>query len=146
MLPFNKTQLTKLFVKTQEQASKTLTEETKENNRNLKSLFEITKSEITVVIKVNDTLVKQLSSVKASVLEKRLVVFPLRMCRGSEMPSLIQHDQLESTVCRILQHIGVNITENKKRLATDTAKRTTGPSQNFPAENIASTQCVSKNN
>lgn len=38
------------------------------------------------------------------------------------MPSLIQRDQLESTVCRILQHIGVNITENKKRLATDTEK------------------------
>ena len=58
--PLNKTQIIKLFLKPQEQANNainTLTEEIKEIRLNFKKLV----SEIVVVRKVNDALVKQLS-------------------------------------------------------------------------------------
>ena len=109
--PLNKTQLIKLFFKTQEQTNntiKTLTEEIKEIHRSFKKL----ESEIIVVKKVNDALVKQLSSLE-------------RQCWKNEqysrreyvevvgIPPSVEHDQLEPTVCRILHHIGVNISEDK---------------------------------
>ena len=58
--PLNKTQIIKLFLKPQEQANNainTLTEEIKEIRLNFKKLV----SEIVVVRKVNDALVKQLN-------------------------------------------------------------------------------------
>ena len=58
--PLNKTQIIKLFLKPQEQANNainTLTEEIKEIRLNFKKRV----SEIVVVRKVNDALVKQLS-------------------------------------------------------------------------------------
>ena len=61
--PLNKTQLIKHFLKTQEQTNniiKTLTKEIKEIYCSFKKL----ESEIIVVKKVNDVLVKQLSSVE----------------------------------------------------------------------------------
>ena len=61
--PLNKTQLIKLFLKTQEQtnnAISTLAEEIKEIHRSFKKL----ESEIIVVKKVNDALVKELNSVE----------------------------------------------------------------------------------
>ena len=109
--PLNTTQLIKLFFKTQEQTNntiKTLTEEIKEIHRSFKKL----ESEIIVVKKVNDALVKQLSSLE-------------RQCWKNEqysrreyvevvgIPPSVEHDQLEPTVCRILHHIGVNISEDK---------------------------------
>ena len=109
--PLNKTQLIKLFFKTQEQTNntiKTLTEEIKEIHRSFKK----PESEIIVVKKVNDALVKQLSSLE-------------RQCWKNEqysrreyvevvgIPPSVEHDQLEPTVCRILHHIGVNISEDK---------------------------------
>ena len=60
--PLNKTQIIKLFLKTQEQTNNTintLTEEIKEIHRTFKKR----ESEIVVEKKVNDALIKQLSSV-----------------------------------------------------------------------------------
>ena len=60
--PLNKTQIIKLFLKTQEQTNNTintLTEEIKEMHRTFKKR----ESEIVVEKKVNDALIKQLSSV-----------------------------------------------------------------------------------
>ena len=60
--PLNKTQIIKFFLKTQEQTKTiiTLTEQIKEIHCSFKKL----ESEIIVVKKVNDALVKQLSSVE----------------------------------------------------------------------------------
>ena len=61
--PLNKTQIIKLFLKTQEQTNNTintLTEEIKEIHHS----FKILESEIVVVKKLNDALAKQLSSVQ----------------------------------------------------------------------------------
>ena len=61
--PLNKTKIIKIFLKIQEQTNNTtntLTEEIKEIHRS----FKILESEILVVKKVNDALVKQLSSVQ----------------------------------------------------------------------------------
>ena len=60
--PLNKTQIIKLFLKTQEQQTtiNTLTEEIKEVHRSFKNL----ESQIVLVKKVNDALVKQQSSVE----------------------------------------------------------------------------------
>ena len=76
MQPLNKTQIIKLFLKTQEQTNNTintLAEEIKEIHCSFKKLD----SEIVVVKKMNDALVKQL----CSVLEK-FTVAPSRMCGG----------------------------------------------------------------
>ena len=62
--------------------------------------------------KVNDTLVKQLSSVERH--SWKNVQHSRRECvEVVGIPSSVEHDQLEPTVCRILHHIGVNISGDK---------------------------------
>ena len=103
----NKAQLIKHFWKTQEQtnnAIKTLTEEIKEIHCGFKKL----ELEIIVVKKVNDALAKQLSSLERQCLKN--AQYSRRECvEVVGIPSSVEHDQLEPTVCRILHHIGVNI-------------------------------------
>ena len=109
--PLNKTQLIKLFFKTQEQTNntiKTLTEEIKEIHRSFKKL----ESEIIVVKKVNDALVKQLSSVERQCWKN--AQYSRRECvEIVGIPPSVEHDELEPTVCRILHHIGGNISGDK---------------------------------
>ena len=109
--PLNKIQVIQLFLKTQEQNNNTintLTEEIKEINRSFQKL----ESKIVVVKKVNDALVKQLISVEQECWKNAQYY-----CRESVevvgIPSSVEHDQLEPTVCRILHHIGVNISGDK---------------------------------
>ena len=109
--PLNKTQLIKLFFKTQEQTNntiKTLTEEIKEIHRSFKKL----ESEIIVVKKVNDALVKQLSSLEQQCW-KNEQYSRREYVEVVGIPPSVEHDQLEPTVCRILHHIGVNISDDK---------------------------------
>ena len=109
--PLNKTQLIKLSLKTQKQTSNiinTLTEEIKEIHRSFKKFG----SEIIAVKKVNDSLVKQLSSVEQQcwnieTYSRREYVDVVGI------PSSVEQDQLEPTVCRTLYHIGVNISRDK---------------------------------
>ena len=69
-------------------------------------------SEIIVVKKVRDALVKQLSSVKRHCWKN--AQYSRRECvEVGRIPSSVEHDQLEPTICRILHHIGVNISGNK---------------------------------
>ena len=69
-------------------------------------------SEIIVVKKVSDALVKQLSSVKRHCWKN--AQYSRRECvEVGRIPSSVEHDQLEPTICRILHHIGVNISGNK---------------------------------
>ena len=107
----NKTQIIKLFLKTQEQIKNTintLTEETKEIHCSFKKL----ESEIVVVKKVNDALVKQLSSVERQCWKN--AQYSRRECvEVVGIPSLVEHDQFEPTVCRIMHHIGENISRDK---------------------------------
>ena len=62
--------------------------------------------------KVNDALVKQLSSVERQCW-KNAQYFRREYVEVVGIPSLVEHDQLEPTVCRILHHIGVNISGDK---------------------------------
>ena len=109
--PLNKTQLIKLFLKTQEQtnnARNTLTEEIKKIHRSFKKL----ESEIIIVKKVNDALVKRLSSVERHCWKN--TQYSCREYVGvMGIHSSVEHNQLEPTVCRILHHIGVNISGDK---------------------------------
>ena len=109
--PLNKTQIIKLFLKTQEQTNNTintLTEEIKEIHRS----FQNFESEIVVVKKVNDALVKQLSSVERQCWKN--AQYSRRECvEVAGIPSPVEHDQFEPTVRRILYHIGVNISRDK---------------------------------
>ena len=70
--------------------------------------MKIFESEIVLVKKVNDAVVKQLSSI-----EQQCWKNVQYSCREREevvgIPCSVEHDQLGSTVCRILHHIGVNI-------------------------------------
>ena len=62
--------------------------------------------------KVNDALVKQLSSVERQCWKN--AQHSHRECvEVVGIPSSVEHDQLEPTVCRILHHIGVNIFGDK---------------------------------
>ena len=109
--PLNKTQIIKLFLKTQEQTNNTintLTEEIKEIHRSFKKL----ESKIVVVKKVNDALVKQLSSVERQCW-KNAQYSRREFVEVVGIPSPVEQDQLEPTVCRILHHIGVNISGDK---------------------------------
>ena len=109
--PLNKKQIIRLFLKTQEQTNNrinTLTEDIKEIHPSFKKL----ESEIVVVKKVNDTLVKQLSSVERQC--RKNVQCSRRECvEVVGIPSSAERDQLEHTVCRVLHHIGVNISGDK---------------------------------
>ena len=109
--PLNKTQIIKLFLKTQEQTNNTintLTEEIKEIHRSFKKL----ESKIVVVKKVNDALVKQLSSVERQCWKN--AQYSRQECVDVvRIPSSVEHDELELTISKILHHIGVNISEDK---------------------------------
>ena len=61
---------------------------------------------------MNDALVKQLSSVERQCW-KNAQYFRREYVEVVRIPSLVEHDQLEPTVCRILHHIGVNISGDK---------------------------------
>ena len=109
LLPFSKTQIIKLLLKTHEQTSDTinpLIEEIKEINRNFIKL----EFEIIVVKKVKRQCCR--TSVERQCWKN--AQYPRReRVEVVGISFLIQQDQRESTVCRILQHIGVNITDNK---------------------------------
>ena len=95
MQPLNKTQIIKLFLKTQEQQTtiNTLTEEIKEIHRSFKKL----ESKVVVVKKVNDALVKQLSSVERQCWKN--AQYSRRECvEVVGIPSSVEHDQLNPTV------------------------------------------------
>ena len=96
---------------TQEQtnnAIKTLTKEIKEIHRSFKKL----ESEIIVVKKVNDALVKRLSSVERQCW-KNTQYSRREYVAVVDIYSSVEHDQLEPIVCVILHHIGVNISGDK---------------------------------
>ena len=98
-------------MKSQEQTNNTintLNKGIKETNRSFKNL----ESEIIAVKKVNDALVKQLSSLEPKCWKNAQYT---RREYGEVVgiPSSVEHDQLEPTVCRILHHIGVNISGDK---------------------------------
>ena len=109
--PLNKTQFIKLFLKTQEQTNntvKTLTEEINEIHCSFKKL----ESEIIVIKKVNDALVKQLSCVERQCWKN--AQYSRREClEVMGIPPSVEHDQLEPTACRILHYIDVNISGDK---------------------------------
>ena len=109
--PLNKPQIMKLFLKTHDETNdtiNTLTEEIKEMHRSFKKL----EPEIVVVKKLNDALVKQLSSVERQ-FWKNAQYSRREIVEVVDIPSSAEHDQLEPTICRILHHIGVNISGNK---------------------------------
>ena len=138
----NKTQLIKLFLKTQKQSNnkiKALAEEIKEIHCSFKKL----ESEFIVVKKVNDALVKQLSSVEGQCW--RNAQYSRReFVEVVGIPSLVEHDQLEPTVCRILNHIDLNISGDKIEACHRLGKIMTRPLSNFSAEKIVSKRCVLK--
>ena len=84
--PLNKTQLIRLLLKNQEQTNNTintLTEEIKEIHHNFKKL------------------------------ESQIIVVRRECVQVVGIPSSVEHDQLEPILCRILHHIGVNISGDK---------------------------------
>lgn len=133
--PLNETQL----INDQSTNNKKLTEEIKEINCN----FEKTEPEISVVKKLNDALVKQVSSVDWQCWKN--TQYSRRECTVAVgISSPVEHDQLESTFCVILQEIGVNITGNKKETCHCLGKNSDRTILNLSAEKIVSTQCVAK--
>ena len=106
-----KTQLIELFLKSQEHIKgiiNSLTEETKNLNENVKRL----EPDVAVAKNVNIILCKQTVSVKRKCWKN--AQYSRRECvEVVGLPLSIADDQLEDTVCRVLQHIGANITNEK---------------------------------
>ena len=107
----NKTQLIELILKSQEHTKgiiNSLTEELKTLNKNFKKL----ESDVVVVKNVNNILCKQLVSVERKCWKN--AQYSRRECvEVVGLPSSIANDQLENIVCRVVQHIGANITDEK---------------------------------
>ena len=104
----NKNQIIDLFLKTQEQTNTTiasLTAEIKRLNKNCQKL----ESDVSVIKNVSNILSNQMSSIERQCCKKA-------RCSRREcvyvvgLPSSIEDKELELTVCRMFQHIGVDIT------------------------------------
>ena len=108
MRALNKNEIIDLFLKTLEQANATidsLTAEIKRLNENFQNL----ESDVFVVKNVNNILSKQMSSIERQCWKNA----QYSQCECVEvvgLPSSIEDKDLEPTVCRVLQHIGVGIT------------------------------------
>ena len=77
-------------------------------NKNFKKL----ESDVVVVKNVNNILCKQLVSVERKCWKN--AQYSRRECvEVVGLPSSIANDQLENIVCRVVQHIGANITDEK---------------------------------
>ena len=91
----NKNQIIDLFLNTQEQTNTSivlLTAEMKHLNANFQKL----ESDVSVIKNVNNILSKQMSLIEC--------------VEWVGLPSSIEDKELEPTVCRVLQHTGVDIT------------------------------------
>ena len=107
----NKTQLIELFLKLQEHTKEiinSLTEEMKNINENFKKL----KSEVVVIKNVNNMLCQQMESVKRQCW-KNAQYSQREYVQVVRLPSSVADDQLENKVCRVLQHIVSNVTDEK---------------------------------
>ena len=77
--------------------------------KNLNENFKKLESDVAVVKDVNNILCKQIVSVKRQCW-KNAQYSQREFVEVVGLPSSIADDQLENTVCRVLQHIGANIT------------------------------------
>ena len=104
----NKNQITDLFLKKQEQTNTTiasLTAEIKRLNKNCQKL----ESDVSVIKNVTNILPNQMSSIERQCCKK--VRYSRHECVWVVgLPSSIEDKELEPTVCRVFQHIGVDIT------------------------------------
>ena len=104
----NKNQIIDLFLKTQEQTNSiiaSLTAEIKCLNESLQKL----ESDVFVVKNMNNILSKQMSSIERQFWKN--AQYSRRECvEVVGLPSSFEDKDLEPTVCRVLQHIGVGRT------------------------------------
>ena len=107
----NKTQLIELVLKLQEHTKgiiNSLTEEMKNLNDNFKKL----ESDVAIITNVNNILCKQIVSGERQC--GKNAQYSRRECvEVVGLPLSIAHDQPENTTCRVLQHTGANITNEK---------------------------------
>ena len=108
MRALNENQVIDLFLKTQEQANTTIVSLTAEFKR-LNENFQKLESDVSIVKNVNNILLKQMSSIERQCWKNSQ--YSWRECvEVVRLPSSIEDKDLEPTVCRVLQHIGVGIT------------------------------------
>ena len=113
MRALNENQVIDLFLKTQEQANTTIVSLTAEFKR-LNENFQKLESDVSIVKNVNNILLKQMSSIERQCWKNSQ--YSWRECvEVVRLPSSIEDKDLEPTVCRVLQHIGVGITGKVSR-------------------------------
>ena len=121
MRALNKNQIIDLFLKTQEQANTTIASLTAEIKR-LNENFQKLESDVSVVKNVNNILSKQMSSIERQYWKN--AQYSRRECvEMVGLPSSIEDKDLEPTVCRVLQHIGVGITGESDRTIIKFSRR-----------------------
>ena len=117
----NKNQIIDLFLKTQEQTNTTIASLTAEIKR-LNGNFQKLESDVSVVKNVNNILSKQMSSIERQCWKN--AQYSRRECvEVVGLPSSIEDKDLEPTVCRVLQHIGVGITGESDRTIIKFSRR-----------------------
>ena len=107
----NKSQLIDLFLKNQEKTDNTinsLAEEIRELNKHFRRM----ESDIAIVKNVNNVLLKQVLSAEREVW--RNAQYSRRECvKISGIPTSVDNKELEPTIWKVLQHIDIDITEEK---------------------------------
>ena len=81
--------------------------------KNLHKNFKKLDSDVAFIKNVNNMLCKQIVSVETQCWKKCPVLSHCECVKVVELSLLIADDQLENTVCRVLQHIDANITDEK---------------------------------
>ena len=107
----NKSQLIDLFLKNQEKTDNTiisLAEEIRELNKHFRRM----EYDIAIVKNVNNVLLKQVLSAEREVW--RNAQYSRRECvKISGIPTSVDNKELEPTIWKVLQHIDIDITEEK---------------------------------
>ena len=104
----NKNHIIDLFLKTQEQANTTIASLTAKIKR-LNENFQKLESDVSVAKSVNNILSKHMSSIERQCWEN--AQYSRRECVVVVgLPLSIEDKNIQTTVCRVLQHIGAGIT------------------------------------
>ena len=107
----NKNQIIDLFLKTQEQTNTTIASLTAEIKR-LNENFQKLESNVSVIKNVNNILSKQMSSFERQCWKN--AQYSRHECvEVVGLPLSVEDKELEPTFCRMLQHIGVDIMEER---------------------------------
>ena len=138
----NKNQIIHLFFKNQEQTNTTIASLTAEIKR-LNENFQKLESDVSDIKNVNNILSEQMSLIEWQCWKN--AQYSRRECvKVVGLPSSIEDKELEPTVCRMFQHVGVDITGERIKACHRLNKQSDKTSLSFRGGRIVSMSCEKK--